>query len=202
MPKTASSALIWSSERQSYELYEQRSKKQCPSPHNHEHWLSWLDTRTSFSFQGALPHQRSYLGSRECLMGNLTFQEISDPLTQRRVIRLWIAYPPKLFSANKDPRNSRESEGLCSEAWSRGWPLASAERAASTSRGGVERVSERGGERIAMHGSPPLVSASEDSYHHLGVQLWSGRVPIDDFFSPLVLKGHQESCSYLLNAPL
>ncbi len=52
MPKTASSALIWSSERQSYELYEQRSKKHCPSPHNHEHWLSWLDTRTSFSFQG------------------------------------------------------------------------------------------------------------------------------------------------------
>ncbi len=44
----------------------------------------------------------SYLDSRECLMGNLTFQEISDPLTQRRVIRLWIAYPPKLFSANND----------------------------------------------------------------------------------------------------
>jgi hypothetical protein len=133
-------------------------------------------------------------------MGNLTFQEISDPLTHRRVIRHWISYPPKLFSANKDPRNSRESEGLCSEAWSRGWPLASAERAASTSRGGVERVSEGGGERIAMHGSPPLVSASEDAYHHFGVQLWSGRVPIDDFLSPLVLKGHQESCSYLLNA--
>jgi hypothetical protein len=37
-------------------------------------------------------------------MGNLTFQEISDPLTHRRVIRLWISYPPKLFSANKDPQ--------------------------------------------------------------------------------------------------
>ncbi len=38
----------------------------------------------------------------------------------------------------------------------RAGPLATAERAASTSRGGVERVSERRGERIAMHGSPPL----------------------------------------------
>jgi hypothetical protein len=39
--------------------------------------------------------------------GNLTFQEISDPLTHRRVIRLWISYPPKLFSANKDPQKDR-----------------------------------------------------------------------------------------------
>src|SRR5258707_13680492 len=48
--------------------------------------------------------EESYLDSRECLMGNLTFQEISDPLTHRRVIRLWISYPPKLFSANNDAK--------------------------------------------------------------------------------------------------
>ncbi len=41
--------------------------------------------------------------------------------------------------------NIRESEGPCSSAGVQGaGPLASAERADSTSRGGMERVSERG----------------------------------------------------------
>ena len=52
MPKTASSAVIWSSERKSCEFYEQHGKKHCRSPYNRENWHSWLDTRTSFSFQG------------------------------------------------------------------------------------------------------------------------------------------------------
>jgi LuxR family maltose regulon positive regulatory protein len=52
MPKTASSAVIWSSERKSYEFYGQHGKKHCRSPYNCENWHSWLDTRTSFSFQG------------------------------------------------------------------------------------------------------------------------------------------------------
>ncbi len=43
------------------------------------------------------------------------------------------------------PKNTRESEGPCSSAGVQGaGPLATAERAASTSRGGMERVSERG----------------------------------------------------------
>jgi len=58
------------------------------------------------------PHcltEESYFERGECLMGNLTFQEISDPLTHRKVIRLWISYPPKLFSANND---SQKDQGV------------------------------------------------------------------------------------------
>ena len=53
-----------------------------------------------------------------------------------------------------------------------------------------------------MHGSSPLVSASGDSYYNLGTQLWSGRVPVDDFLAPLVIKSHEQACSYLLNTSL
>ena len=91
-------------------------------------------------------------------MGNLTFQEISDPLTHRRVIRHWISYPPKLFSANKDPRKTRESEGLCSSAGSRGWPLASAERADSPSAEGWREFQREEGN--ASQCMVPLLSLS------------------------------------------
>jgi hypothetical protein len=54
-----------------------------------------------------LPHcltEESYLGRRGCLMGNLTFQEISDPLTQRRrVLRFWDIIHSKAFLCKPDP---------------------------------------------------------------------------------------------------
>src|SRR5271157_1666674 len=59
------------------------------------------------------------------------------------------------------PSNPRESEGLCSSAGSRGWPLASAERADSPSAEGWREFQREVRERIAMHGSLPLSEPQE-----------------------------------------
>src|SRR6266699_5376315 len=59
------------------------------------------------------------------------------------------------------PSHLRESEGHSPEAWSRGWPLATAERAASPSAEGWREFQREGRERIAMHGSLPLSENQE-----------------------------------------
>jgi hypothetical protein len=52
---------------------------------------------------------------------------------------------------------------------------------------------QRGRERIAMHGSLPLVSASGTCNYDLSMQLWRGSLSIEDFFTPLVIEGEQEA---------
>ena len=83
---------------------------------------------------------------------------------------------PTSFVARLRPRNTRESEGQCSEAWSRGWPLVSAERAACLAwREGV-----RFGERkstLAMHGSLPL-SKNQTSTTTFARSSGSGACPL------------------------
>jgi hypothetical protein len=53
-----------------------------------------------------------------------------------------------------------------------------------------------------MHGSLPLVSASGDSYYDFSSQLWGRGLSIDDFLTPLVIKGHQQARPQLLNTSL
>jgi hypothetical protein len=50
-----------------------------------------------------------------------------------------------------------------------------------------------------MHGSLPLVSASADIHYDLGSQLWNGHLPIHIFLVPLVIKGHQQTCTQFLS---
>src|SRR5258708_9173894 len=71
-------------------------------------------------------------------------------------LTLWKAFLQALI-----PSNPRESEGLCSSAGSRGWPLASAERADSPSAEGWREFQREVRERIAMHGSLPLSEPQE-----------------------------------------
>jgi LuxR family maltose regulon positive regulatory protein len=52
MPKPSIHALIWSEESHSYELSTRGHPEQWFVPENEEPWLLWLDTQTSFSFQG------------------------------------------------------------------------------------------------------------------------------------------------------
>src|SRR5260370_17991063 len=105
----------------------------------------------------------SYLGRRGCLMGTLTFQEISDPLTQRRrVIRFWDIIHSKAFLCKPDPlRKTRESEGPCSSAGSRGWPLASAERADSPSAEGGREFQREEGNASQCRVPPTPLTATE-----------------------------------------
>ena len=59
------------------------------------------------------------------------------------------------------PSNLRESEGLCPEAWSRGWPLVTAKRATPQAEEGWREFQREVRERIAMHGSDPLSERQE-----------------------------------------
>jgi LuxR family transcriptional regulator, maltose regulon positive regulatory protein len=52
MPKPSIHALIWSEESHRYELSTRGHPEQWFVPENEEPWLRWLDTQTSFSFQG------------------------------------------------------------------------------------------------------------------------------------------------------
>src|SRR5579875_374674 len=56
-----------------------------------------------------------------------------------------ISYSPALPPCKSLPKNTRESEGQCSEAWSRGRPLVSAKRAASPSAEGGREFQREGG---------------------------------------------------------
>ncbi len=55
----------------------------------------------------------------------------------------------------------------------------------------MKRVSERGSERIAMHGSDPLVSASDSN--EFGVQRWSEYLPVPCLLVPLIIEGDQQA---------
>jgi hypothetical protein len=91
-------------------------------------------------------------------MSNLTLARFVRPIDSwnRGVTSENIFPTRKHFRKYCFPATGGESEGHSPEAWSRGWPLVTAKRAPSTSRGGLERGSERGSERIAMHGSDPF----------------------------------------------
>ncbi|HEX9134213.1 MAG TPA: LuxR family transcriptional regulator, partial [Ktedonobacteraceae bacterium] len=52
MPKPSLHALIWSEESCRYELSTRGHSEQWFVPENEEPWLLWLETQTSFSFQG------------------------------------------------------------------------------------------------------------------------------------------------------
>ncbi|HET8840657.1 MAG TPA: AAA family ATPase, partial [Ktedonobacteraceae bacterium] len=52
MPKTASYLLIWSPERDRYELCKPNDGKYCLPLNGEDNWDSWLTNHTSFSFQG------------------------------------------------------------------------------------------------------------------------------------------------------
>src|SRR6266567_4554450 len=69
-----------------------------------------------------------------------------------------ISYPPPYFSASVDPRDTRESEGLCSSAGSRGWPLVSAKRANTPSAEGWREFQREEGN--ASHCMVPFLSLS------------------------------------------
>jgi hypothetical protein len=45
-------------------------------------------------------------------------------------------------------------------------------------------------------------SPSAEGWRELGVQFWSRGLPVHRFFTPLVIEGEQEACSYLLKSPL
>src|SRR5689334_1465749 len=52
MPKSSSHALIWSEERDSYELVTQGQSQQHFDQEDEGAWHAWLADQTSFSFQG------------------------------------------------------------------------------------------------------------------------------------------------------
>lgn len=56
MPKAALYALIWSSERSIYELYEQNNGDHPLVQGGDQQWVMWLAAHTSFSFQGQHGH--------------------------------------------------------------------------------------------------------------------------------------------------
>jgi hypothetical protein len=71
-------------------------------------------------------------------MNNLTLSGLFRPIASWNMGRYLIEYLTfqNTFPQVQLPGNHRESEGLCSSAGSRGWPLASAERADSPSAEG------------------------------------------------------------------
>lgn len=52
MPKAAACTLVWSVERNRYELYKRGCREDALLPRDDEIWQRWLATHTSFSFQG------------------------------------------------------------------------------------------------------------------------------------------------------
>lgn len=56
MPKSASYLLIWSEERERYELCRADDEKDCFPLEDSESWDSWLATHTSFAFRGRHGH--------------------------------------------------------------------------------------------------------------------------------------------------
>src|SRR5688572_8210905 len=52
MPKAATYALIWSSERAGYELYAQGHNDQLLLAGDDPAWLAWLESHTGFAFAG------------------------------------------------------------------------------------------------------------------------------------------------------
>ena len=56
MPKRAAHALIWSSEYNTYTVYEQGQLQFSSRSEGDEMWLAWLAKRSSFSFQGKHGH--------------------------------------------------------------------------------------------------------------------------------------------------
>lgn len=55
MPKAATDILIWSSEREAYELLEEGGARRRAIREDDD-WLAWLEARSSFAFQGKCGH--------------------------------------------------------------------------------------------------------------------------------------------------
>jgi hypothetical protein len=96
-------------------------------------------------------------------MNNLTLARSVRPVDSEKMGHYLIEYltHSKTFPQVLLPSTLRESEGHSPEAWSRGWPLATAERAASPSAEGWREFQREVRERIAMHGSLPLSEHQE-----------------------------------------
>src|SRR6266849_248509 len=143
----------------------------------------------------------SYFEKRGCLMNNLTLAGYVRPIASRNIGRYLIEYLTfsKTFAQELLPGISKESEELCSSAGVQGaGPLASAERAASPSAEGWRELETRGRERIAMHGSLPLVSASDPD--EFGMQRWSECLSVPFRLVPLIIEGDQQACTKFLHA--
>src|SRR5215470_10670566 len=65
MPKLAAHILIWSSQSKTYTLLSPDSQPQLLVPGNEEPWLDWLETHSSFSFQGQSGHLNVLKESRK-----------------------------------------------------------------------------------------------------------------------------------------
>jgi LuxR family maltose regulon positive regulatory protein len=90
MPRVPFYTLLWSRDRSHYELYTQGQFEQIFSSGDQNAWLTWLDDKTSFAFQGACGrlnvyresrrHAREYWyayhttssGTRKCYLGRTT----------------------------------------------------------------------------------------------------------------------------------
>ena len=111
----------------------------------------------------ALPHGRILPWKKRMPHGKSYFPGDFGPVdSEKKSHSLWGYHTLQSLSLQiRSLRNTRESEGPCSSAGSRGWPLASAERAASPSAEGWREFQREVRERIAMHGSLPLSENQE-----------------------------------------
>jgi LuxR family maltose regulon positive regulatory protein len=64
MPRKPLHTLIWSQDQSRYELYKQRQLQQTFSPADTDSWLIWLETATTFAFQGASVRLNIYQEAR------------------------------------------------------------------------------------------------------------------------------------------
>ena len=86
MPKPASHSLIWSVQSETYTLLSPDSPPQSLEPGSEEPWIAWLETHSSFSFQGQYGHLSVLKESRQRGTGYWYAYHTTQSRTRKRYL--------------------------------------------------------------------------------------------------------------------